>query len=265
MIAEVEQRGLAPARACATVADLLVQLLRIDPRAASARVRAARDLGPRRAVSGEALEPIFPTVAAATATGAISPAHARIVTATIDALPAAVAADHDRAVESFLTEQAHQFDPRALRLIARRLIDTLDPDGTLSTDADRARRRELTIALRPDGSSRVSGELDAICTEAVLTVLDTLARPTPTDESRRTRPPQPRTTPPRRTARRHAHPATHRHPARLRRHHHHHPVTMTAEQLQTGHRAGPHRTRRPVSDPGNRHPARRRTDSCRSR
>jgi len=101
---------------------------------------------------------------------------------TIDKLPAAVAVEHDTSVEAFLVEQAAQHNPRTLRVIARRLLDTLHPDGTLATEHDRHRRRHLTIQQRPDGSGQVTGELDAICTEALLTVLDTLARPTPAED-----------------------------------------------------------------------------------
>ena len=40
-------------------------------------------------------------------------------------------------------------------------------------------RRELRISRRPDGSSYLQGELTAICTEALLAVLDALAKPKP--------------------------------------------------------------------------------------
>jgi hypothetical protein len=72
-----------------------------------------------------------------------------------------------------------------LRLIARRVADTLDPDGTLASDADRTRRRQLDVHQRPDGSATVRGELDAVCAEALLTVLDTLARPAPAADGQR--------------------------------------------------------------------------------
>ena len=182
VIAEVEQRGLAAGLACRGTADLLVQALRVEPREAKARVRAAADLGPRRQLTGAPLPPLFAAAAAASAQGVISRAHARVVTKTVDKLSAAVAAEHDTAVEAFLVAQAGQHSPRTLRVIARRLLDTLDPDGTLSTERDRHRRRDLSVRQRSDGSGQVSGQLDAVCTEALLTVLDTLARPTPAED-----------------------------------------------------------------------------------
>jgi hypothetical protein len=182
-IAEIDQRGLAIQRGFARTEALVAARLRIDRPEATARVAAARELGPRRELSGGALEPIFPSVAASSAQGAISATHARIVTATVEALPGDVAAEQDRDIEAFLVEQARQFDPRTLRVIARRLLDTVDPDGTLSSAADRARRRQLTAHQRPDGSVHGTFDTDPITGEALLTVLDTLARPQPADDT----------------------------------------------------------------------------------
>jgi len=179
LIAEAGSRGLAREHACKNTATLLGQLLRVSPVEASSRVRAAADLGPRRGLTGETLPPLFQIVAAAQAAGAISARHAQIITRAIDALPAAVQAEHEDSVQDFLVEQARQFDPRLLAQVAHRISDTLDPDGTYTSEHDRARRRDLTIRQRPDGSSHVEGELTAICTQALLTVLDTLARPVP--------------------------------------------------------------------------------------
>lgn len=181
LVAEVDQRGVAADHGCRDTAVLLRHTLRIDPGEAAGRVRAARALGPRRGLTGEPLAPVFPTLAAACAAGAVSARHARVITATVDALPSAVAAEHDTRVEAFLTEQAAQFDPQTLARIARRLADTLDPDGTLTDARDRQRRRELNVRQRRDGSARVEAELTAICAEALVTVLDTLARPRPAD------------------------------------------------------------------------------------
>jgi len=182
LIAEIEARGVARERGCAKSADLLVAVLRIAPGDANTRVRAATELGPRRSLTGAALPPLFAAAAAASTQGVISPAHARVITNTITKLPAAVAVEHDTSIEAFLVEQATQHNPRTLKVIARRLLDTLHPDGTLATEHDRHRHRHLTIQQRPDGSGQVTGELDAICTEALLTVLDTLARPTPAED-----------------------------------------------------------------------------------
>ena len=179
IVAQVQARGLAGQRACSTTASLLTQLLRVHPREAAARVRAAQDLGPRRALTGDRLEPVFPAVADALARGRISTRHAAVITRTVDALPPAVGAEQDRAVEQFLAAEAEQCNPVQLAILARRISDTLDPDGTLSDAEYRHRRRYLTVTQRADGSAHVQAELEPDCAEALLTVLDTLGRPKP--------------------------------------------------------------------------------------
>jgi hypothetical protein len=102
-----------------------------------------------------------------------------LITATIDRLPEDIRAVHDRTVESFLVGQARLFAPEQLATLARRLTDTLDPDGVLADERHRHRLRDLTLQLRPDGSAHLDGELTAACTEALRTVLDATAKPTP--------------------------------------------------------------------------------------
>jgi hypothetical protein len=185
VIAELEARGTAGEHGCPSTANLLVQVLRINPNDASGRVRDAANLGPRRGLTGEALPPIFEQVAAAQATGVISAAHARVITRCVDALPAAVQAEHDLSVQASLVEHAHTLNPRQLAVCARRISDYLDPDGTLATERDRHRRRDLRIHARPDGSARIEGELTPLCAEALRTVMDTLARPAPAADGQR--------------------------------------------------------------------------------
>jgi hypothetical protein len=182
LIAEIDSRGLAHEHACRNTAALLTQLVRVSPAEATGRVRAAADLGPRRGLTGQVLPPVFAGVAAAQAAGTISTAHARIVTATIDALPAAVQVEHEQWVQQFLVEQAGELDPALLKQVARRIADTLDPDGTLTEERDRARRRDLTVRQRRDGSAHVEAELTAICAEALLSVLDSVAKPAPVED-----------------------------------------------------------------------------------
>jgi hypothetical protein len=176
---------LAHEHACRNTAALVTQLVRVSPSEATGRVRAAADLGPRRGLTGQVLPPVFAQVAAAQTAGTISTAHARVVTATIDALPAAVQAEHEQWVQQFLVEQAGELDPALLKQVARRITDTLDPDGTLTEERDRQRHRELTVRQRRDGSAHLEAELTAICTEALLSVLDSVAKPAPVEDGTR--------------------------------------------------------------------------------
>ncbi|MGI8879317.1 MAG: DUF222 domain-containing protein [Jatrophihabitans sp.] len=129
-IGQITTRGLTQAHGARSVACFARQALRISVREASARVRAAA-AGPRASLTGELLPAEFPVVAAAQAAGDLSPAQARVVVRTVQGLPDALRDAHEDAVEEFLVAQGRIFDPDTLTTLARRLSDTLDPDGTL--------------------------------------------------------------------------------------------------------------------------------------
>ena len=177
LLAEVEQRGLAGEHGCPSGERLLRQVLRVGCGEGAARINAARLLGPRRELSGAVLAPQFAATAAAQVGGQISPAHAAVITAAITALPGPVRAERDGEIEQFLLTQALLFDPPTLAKLARRLGDTLDPDGGEPVEAYRARTRGLALYPRADGSARLHGELDAACAEALRTVWDATTRP----------------------------------------------------------------------------------------
>jgi hypothetical protein len=178
-VAQANQRSLAFANGCRSTAVLARQLLRIGPAEAAARVRAAGNLGPRVTLDGQPLEPIYPTVAAAQAEGAISAGHARVIVAAVEQLPAEIAVTHDRAVEAWLTGQAREWDPDQLAKHARDVVSALDPDGTLREGAERERNRHLRLSDRPDGSARLEAELTPECAERFRTLLTPLAKPAP--------------------------------------------------------------------------------------
>jgi hypothetical protein len=179
VVAEIERRGIATALHLRDTRGLLVSLLRVGAGEAFARVRAAESLATRRTLSGQVLPALFPVLAAAVGGGEVSVTHARVITATVDALPVAVQAVQARAVEAALVETARTVGPEPLRVAARRVLDHLDPDGRLSEAADQHRRRELLLQQRADGSGTLHGYLTAPAFQRVRTVLDTLARPDP--------------------------------------------------------------------------------------
>ena len=177
LVAEVDRRGFAAERGCRSTAVLLTGLSRVGHREAAGRAAAAARRAPRVALTGAPMPAEFERTAAAQAEGMISPAHARIVTTTIDRLPVDIRDEQFDDLEAFLVGQARQFPPRTLAGIARRLTETLAPDGHEPGYRDRI--RHLTIHQRPDGSSSGSFELTAHATEALLTVLDATAAPRP--------------------------------------------------------------------------------------
>jgi hypothetical protein len=120
----------------------------------------------------------------------VGEAAARLIVASIEALPERVRVEHEDWVQDFLVEQAATLDVDALRVLARRIAVTLDPDGLLADVAYRERRRDLRLSVRADGSARLEAELTAQAAEQLRTVLDTLARPLPeTDGARDPRTP----------------------------------------------------------------------------
>ncbi len=111
LVMAVQDRGLAGDFGQASVPHLLGTLCRLSPREATARVKAAHDLGPRRDLGGAPLSPVFALVAEAQGEGAISAAHARVITACLEKIPAAISVEAAGPAEAFLVEQARQSRP----------------------------------------------------------------------------------------------------------------------------------------------------------
>ena len=179
LIPQVQQRNVPARHMLRSVAVLLSELLNLSPREARRRVSDAEVLGPRRAVTGEALPPLLPATAAARAAGAITAEHVTVIEHTIDALPARLPVGEVERAEALLVEQAHLFHARTLTGIARQLRDTLDPDGTLTDTEDQHRRRSVSLTPRVDGMWRLAGDLDGEAAALAQTVLHSLAAPKP--------------------------------------------------------------------------------------
>ena len=178
LIVELECRSVAATMLARGTAGLLTELLHVDVAEAKARVRAAGVLGPRTGLTGEPLDPVYPGTAAAQAAGTISDKHARIVTATIRALPHSLDADTAVLAEHTLVGQAEGLRPSELSKVAERLTAYLDPDGQLSDDTDRAARRALKIGKqRADGMSPITGLLDPATRALIDAAFSALARP----------------------------------------------------------------------------------------
>jgi hypothetical protein len=185
LVAELDSRGVAFELGCASTAALLRTALRLAPADAKARVTAAADLGPRRAMSGEALPPLFTRVAAAQAEGVISTQHAKVIVDAIDELPAQVQAEHGAGIEERLVADARAFDPAQLCRLARRIVAIIDPDGTLADDRHHERRRDATLSHNRDGSGELRAHLTPTALAVWEAVLDPLAAPQPNDETGR--------------------------------------------------------------------------------
>ena len=181
VVAEMDRRGVAGEYGASSTRDLLRQLLLVTQHEAGARVRQAKELKPRVGLTGELLPPLFAATGAALDMGSISLAHAKIITTTRSALPAKVDAEHGDAAEEFLVDQASRLDPVQLNSVARRLLDTLNPDGKFTEEQDQERRRHFALVENRDGSSTPRGRFTPELTMLIKPALDALSAPQPGD------------------------------------------------------------------------------------
>ncbi|WP_327141713.1 HNH endonuclease signature motif containing protein [Nocardia sp. NBC_01327] len=176
-VVETTSRGLAQRGGVASPKVFLRQTLGISRADAASRVSIAVETGPR-IVSGVELEPTLAHVAAAHREGTIGVDHVRRIMTVMNRLPGSLDMDVREATELQLTEFAPTGYPEGLPVMGEVLLAGLDPDGTLSSDADRERMRGLTLgAERADGMSPWNGEINRKLRSVLEPVFAKLARP----------------------------------------------------------------------------------------
>jgi hypothetical protein len=144
---------------------------------AARRVREAADLGPRHGLTGEPLPPVLAATAAAQREGKLGTGQVAVIRKFWHELPGWIDAATREQVEAKLAEQGTKFRPEQLGELAGTLADCLDPDGNY-TDADRARRRGLTLGNQgADGMSQLRGWLTPEARATLEAVLAKLAAP----------------------------------------------------------------------------------------
>ncbi|UXA06674.1 HNH endonuclease [Mycobacterium sp. SMC-2] len=155
----------------------LADRLRIIKAEAARRLGEARDLGERRALTGEPLAPLLAATAAGQRDGLIGDGHIKVIRGFFAQLPAAVDVCTRQAAEADLAAKAAGYRPDELAKYAQRIMDWLHPDGDFS-DAERARKRGITLGAQEfDGMSRLSGLLTPELRAAVEAMLAKLAAP----------------------------------------------------------------------------------------
>jgi hypothetical protein len=95
--------------------DVLAIRWRISPTEASRRLVEAAELGPRRTLTGEPLEPVLACTAIAQAHGLINGEHVKVVRDTMNHLPAAVDVLTRSQIEADLARTAISVGPKELR------------------------------------------------------------------------------------------------------------------------------------------------------
>ena len=157
---------------------VLSEALRISTDEAKRRIKQAELLGPRTAMTGEPLPPTLPNVAAAQARGQIGSEHVRTIEKFFNELPSRIDAQTRDQAEADLARIATGLGPTQFRAAADRLALLLNQDGDLPDEADRARRRYLTIDKQDAGGmSRFHGLLDPEARATLDAVLAKLAAP----------------------------------------------------------------------------------------
>ncbi|OBA62559.1 hypothetical protein A5647_08320, partial [Mycobacterium sp. 1100029.7] len=144
---------------------------------AGRRVREAADLGERRALTGEPLEPVLPATAAAQRQGTLGREHVAVIRRFYHQLPGWIDSATRTAAETDLARLATQHRPDQLVGFAEHLTDCLNPDGNF-TDDDRAHRRGLTLGQQGvDGMTALHGWLTPETRATLEAVLAKLAAP----------------------------------------------------------------------------------------
>jgi hypothetical protein len=166
-----------PAELGGTLAGALANRLRITRAEASRRIHQAADLGERRALNGEPLEPVLPATAQAQRNGVIGFGHVAVIRGFFHRLPDFVDIETRHKAEAHLAQLAGEHRPDELAKLADTLTDCLNPDGDF-TDIDRARRRGITIGKQDiDGMSPISGYLSPEARATIDAVFAKLAAP----------------------------------------------------------------------------------------
>jgi len=185
LLADIEERNLPGKYVMRATGALLAGVLNLSAREAAQGVKHARQLGPRITVTGERLGPLLPTAAAARQAGLITAQHVSVIIATIDKLPSTLPVTEIGEAEAFLVRQAQQFDATVLAGIARQLLDTLNPDGTLADENWQNRRRFLSLVPNGDGMHRLTADLDTETAALARSALHSLAAPQPSENGDR--------------------------------------------------------------------------------
>src|SRR5271170_3695277 len=169
------------------LAPALAARLRISRAEASRRIHDAADLGERRALNGEPLEPVLAATAEAQRNGDLGAGHLAVIRSFWHRLPDVVDIETRAQAEAQLARLAGAYRPDELAKLADKLLDCLNPDGDF-TDIDRARRRGLTIGRQDlDGMGPISGYLTPEARATLDAVFAKLAAPgmcNPADDTR---------------------------------------------------------------------------------
>lgn len=139
---------------------LIQHRLNVSAQEASRRTQLAEHLGKRTAMSGESIEPEFPTLAAALRDGILSSNQATTIIKCLKTLPLRVSDEDRLQAERLLVEKAPSVRVRDIHTLFEEILGWIDPDGQEPKDA--ADRDEFNVNLHQlkDGTWTLKGRLD---------------------------------------------------------------------------------------------------------
>ncbi len=133
------------------------------------------------------LEAGHDTTAQALDAGLVSPAHAAVILHAADQLPAGVSDQQRATVEAALVEQAQRLNPDQLRRLARRAIETIEPDqaavdahedGLLRTEEEAAREKcSLSLHDNEDGTTTGHFTIPTLAAAILRKVIESMTAP----------------------------------------------------------------------------------------
>ena len=154
MLARLQAETTAKEMGAKSWRDVLAIRWRISTTEAGRRLDEAAQLGPRRTLTGEPLEPVLPCTALAQAHGLINREHVKVMREAMERIPPAVDILTRDQIEADLVRTAIGVGPKELKDNADRTLFLLDQDGPEPDDTERARRRGVWKG--PQGPDRMT-------------------------------------------------------------------------------------------------------------
>ncbi|NMN99275.1 HNH endonuclease signature motif containing protein [Antrihabitans stalactiti] len=157
LIAQIQQQWVYRELGNGNLTWVLADALRITPGDARLRTHLADELGPRQTITGQPLDPIYTETAAGQKAGQIGDPHIKVIREFFKNLPHTIDIDTREQAEAALATLARTLRPDELRAAANRMLAHLNPDGTLTDEKDRARRRSFDLGKQgPDKMTKGS-------------------------------------------------------------------------------------------------------------
>ncbi|QKT06406.1 DUF222 domain-containing protein [Gordonia sp. X0973] len=154
------------------------EYLRLGPGEARRREVVAEAIGVCTALTGQPLPPKREPLAVAVAAGTVSGEHVRVIEQVLDKIPHQADPREVAAAVTVLTEAAKAATPKDMNRLGQRILAHLDPDGTLTDDTDRHRRRSLHLGAQgADLMSKLCGYVTPQVRAKLEVLLDNWGKP----------------------------------------------------------------------------------------